>query len=195
MNIGLFFGSFNPIHLGHLIIAESVLNETDLDKVWLIVSPQNPLKDKASLAGEVDRLRMAELAVEGNTRIRASNIEFRLPKPSYTIDTLTHLADLYREHHFSLIMGEDNLIQLPKWKNYQAILDHYAIFIYPRGPVGPERIPALQALHPNVKMFELPYLDISATRIRQMVKMKKSIKYLVPEPVEQYIDANGIYGN
>lgn len=191
MKVGLYFGTFNPVHVGHLIIAEAALNATDLDRMWLVVSPHNPFKDKSKLASEYDRFRMAELATEGNPRMNASNVEFLLPQPSYTIDTLTHLADKYRSYEFSLVMGQDNLQQLPKWKNYQAILDHYRVFVYPR-TVGGEAPPP-EAVHPNVKLFELPFLDISATAIRQLVKSKKSIRYMVTDSVHEYILKNGLY--
>ena len=189
MKVGLYFGSFNPIHHGHLILAQTALNETDLDYVWLVVSPQNPFKQKKNLLGEVDRLRMVELALEGNDRIQASNVEFSLPRPSYTIDTLTHLADRYRTYEFSLIMGSDNLVHLHKWKNYQSILKYYRIFVYPRHPKTPTEFDQ----HRSVKFFEAPLLNISATYIRQLVQAQKSIRYLVPDAVEQYIVHHCLY--
>lgn len=191
MKIGLFFGSFNPLHIGHLIIAESVLNETDLKEVWFMVSPQNPFKKKASLLDEYDRLRMVELAVEEHERLRASNIEFFLPKPSYTIDTLTHLTDRYPKHEFCLIMGEDNLQHLHKWKNYEAILEHYPIYAYPRQGSDGEKFEQ----HPQVTPFEMPLLDISATRIRKMLKEGKSVRFLVHDKVRDYIEAGNLYAN
>jgi nicotinate-nucleotide adenylyltransferase len=193
MKVGLYFGTFNPVHVGHLIIAEGVINASDLDRVWMVVSPHNPLKDKNALASEYDRFRMAELALEGNPRVSASNVEFLLPQPSYTIDTLTHLRDKYRSYEFSLIMGEDNLVQLPKWKNYKAILDNYCVYVYPR-PGKPNEKSELSA-HPNVSSFDFPRLDISATAIRQLVKAKKSIRYLVTDKVNDYIEKTGLYVN
>ena len=127
MYIGLFFGSFNPVHVGHMIIAQHLLNETDLDQVWMVVSPHNPLKNKTSLARDYDSLHLVRLAAEGNPKIQVSNIEFHLPKPSYTIDTLTHLKEKYPEHKFALIMGGDNLISLPKWKNYELLMEKFKI--------------------------------------------------------------------
>ncbi|MFN8398108.1 MAG: nicotinate (nicotinamide) nucleotide adenylyltransferase, partial [Bacteroidia bacterium] len=132
MKVGLFFGSFNPVHVGHLIIAESALNETELDQVWMLVSPQNPLKAKANLIGEYDRYRMVELALGNNQKILPSNFEFTLPKPSYTVDTLKRLKEVYPSYSFSLIMGEDNLDHLHKWKDYETILHGYPIWVYPR---------------------------------------------------------------
>ncbi|MDX1909107.1 MAG: nicotinate (nicotinamide) nucleotide adenylyltransferase [Bacteroidia bacterium] len=189
MKIGLFFGSFNPIHIGHQIIAQTVLNETALDYVWLIVSPHNPLKEKRNLIGEYDRLKMAELAFEGNDRILASNVEFTLPRPSYTIDTLTHLADKYRSYEFSLIMGQDNLLYLDRWKKYEVILKYYPLYVYPRSGQGATPFDT----HPAVHTFEAPLLDISATRIRQLVQEQKSIRYLVSEPVRTYIEQSALF--
>ncbi|WNJ16207.1 nicotinate (nicotinamide) nucleotide adenylyltransferase [Pontibacter sp. G13] len=183
MNVGLYFGSFNPIHTGHLILAQSAINSTELDQVWFVVSPQNPLKQKKNLIPEYDRLRMVEMAIEGNDRLLASNVEFSLPKPSYTIDTLTHLRDKYRSYQFSIIMGQDNLQYLHKWKNYEALLKHYLLFVYPRVECPPTEFDD----HPHVKMFEAPLLNISATYIREQVKSGKSIRYMVPQDVEDYI--------
>lgn len=191
MHIGLFFGSFNPLHVGHLIIAQAAVNETALDKVWMVVSPQNPFKKKASLLGEYDRFRMVELAVEANPQIDASNVEFMLPKPSYTIDTLTHLKEKYPSYTFSLIMGEDNLVHLHKWKNFEALLKYYQIFCYPR--LGSEG--GFFEKYPQVTRFEMPYLDISATRIRKMIKAGKSVRYMVPEPAFDYLERNRLYAD
>jgi nicotinate-nucleotide adenylyltransferase len=185
MHIGLFFGSFNPVHVGHLIIAEAALNHTGIDRLWMIVSPQNPFKKKANLLSEYNRLRMAELGIGDNIRMQASNIEFHLPKPSYTIDTLTYLRDKYPDYTFSLIMGQDNLLYFHKWKNYEAILKYYKVFVYPRGNDTPET--ELDD-HPNVSFFKAPLLDISATYIRETIRSDKSIRYLVPEAVREYLE-------
>lgn len=190
MKVGLFFGSFNPIHQGHLIIAESALDAAKLDRVWFVVSPQNPFKEKKNLLSEYDRLRLVEMAIEGNHRLFASNVEFKLPQPSFTIDTLTYLFDNYRSYQFSLIMGEDNLLQIKKWKNAEAILNNYKIYVYPR--TGSEVDSALKT-HANVHYFEAPLLDISATLIRKRLKDKQSIKYLMPENVEEFILKKGLY--
>ncbi len=190
MKIGLFFGSFNPIHQGHLIIAESALDAAKLDRIWFVVSPQNPFKEKKNLLSEYDRLRLVEMAIEGNHRLFASNVEFKLPQPSFTIDTLTYLFDNYRSYQFSLIMGEDNLLQIKKWKNADAILNNYNIYVYPRTGSGVDS--ELKA-HENVHYFEAPLLDISATLIRKRLKDKQSIKYLMPEKVEDFILKKGLY--
>ncbi len=189
LQIGLYFGSFNPVHNGHLILAQTALNETKLDYVWLVVSPQNPFKQKKNLLSEYDRLRMVELAIEDNINIQASNVEFNLPRPSYTIDTLTHLADKYRSYHFSLIMGKDNLQHIHKWKNYEAIINHYQLYVYPRENAQKSELDN----HPRVKIFDAPYLNISSTYIRNTVKNGKSIQYMVPESVRQYILDSGFF--
>lgn len=132
MKIGLFFGSFNPIHVGHLIIANHFLNETDLDKIWMVVSPQNPLKSEHSLLNEYHRLHLVQLATENDNRIKASDVEFSLPRPSYTCDTLIHLQEKYPEHHFVVIMGSDSFQNIHRWKNYTFITNHYPIYIYDR---------------------------------------------------------------
>lgn len=190
MKVGLFFGSFNPIHMGHLIIAETALDEAKLDRVWFVVSPQNPFKDKKSLLHEQDRIRMVEMAIGDNYRLLASNVEFLMPQPSYTIDTLTYLSEKYKSYTFSLIMGADNLQFLHKWKNYEAILNYYKIHVYPR----PESvIPPQYENHPSIALFQAPLLDISATYIRQRIKDNKSIHYLLPESVEQFIKKKQLY--
>lgn len=189
MNIGLYFGSFNPIHIGHLILAQTALNETPLDYIWFVVSPQNPFKQKKNLLTEYDRLRMVELAVEGNDRLLASNVEFSLPKPSYTIDTLTHLRDRYRNYQFSLIMGQDNLQYFHKWKKFETILSYYPIYVYPRGLETTSQFDD----HPQVRTFAAPLLNISATYVRETIKDGKSVRYMLPEPVYDYISQKGIY--
>lgn len=190
MQIGLFFGSFNPIHTGHLIIAQHLAEHTDLDQVWLVVSPQNPLKDKASLAKDQDRLHLVQLAIEYHPKLRVSNIEFGLPKPSYTVNTLAHLKEKFPQHEFSIIMGGDNLAHFHKWKNYKFILEHYKIYVYKRG--GDELNLEL-ATHPNIVFCEAPLLGISSTYIRNLIQKKKSIRYLVPDEVWKYIESGGLY--
>ena len=189
MKIGLFFGSFNPIHVGHLIIANYMATQTDLEKIWLIVSPQNPLKPKNTLAKDRDRLNMTRIATESNPLLKVSDIEFHLPKPSYTIDTLTYLSEKYPEHQFALIMGGDNLATLHKWKNYETILNTYQIYIYnrPNIDLGP------LAQHTHVHLFNAPLMDISATYIRQCLKEKKSTQYLLSDPVIDYLQGTKIY--
>lgn len=187
MKIGLYFGSFNPIHIGHLIIADTLQDQTDLDQVWFVVSPQNPLKKRQSLIHEFDRLKMVELAIHDNFHFRASDVEFAMPKPSYTIDTLAYLTDQYPQHQFCLFLGSDNLSQLKRWKNYQTILDNYEIFVYPR----PGESTTFE--HPNIKLIDAPLLDISATFIRKSILAGKSVKYLLPESVVDYIRDKKLY--
>jgi nicotinate-nucleotide adenylyltransferase len=189
MKIGLFFGSFNPIHVGHLVIANFMATQTDLQQVWLVVSPQNPLKLKNTLARDRDRLNMVQAAIEGNPKLRASNIEFNMPKPSYTIDTLTYLSEKYPQHEFSLIMGGDNIATLHKWKNYELILRGYDIYVYRR----PNYDLGDLATHQRVKIFEAPLMDISATYIRNCITSGKSVQYLLSEPVLKYIEEAKIY--
>jgi nicotinate-nucleotide adenylyltransferase len=189
MKIGLFFGSFNPIHVGHLIIANFMATQTDLDKVWLVVSPQNPLKPKKTLARDHDRLHLVRLGIGDNPKIVASNVEFDLPKPSYTVDTLAFLKEKYPDREFALIMGGDNLATLHLWKNYEQILANYDIYIYKRpafdlGELG---------THPRVRTFEAPMLDISATYIRECLKARKSVRYLVPDAVWEYLETSKMY--
>lgn len=187
MKIGLYFGSFNPIHMGHLIIANTLYDRTDLEEVWFVVSPQNPLKKRQSLVHEFDRLKMVELAIADHYHFRASDVEFRMPKPSYTIDTLTYLSEQYPQHEFCIFLGSDNISQLTKWKNYQQILDHYKIFVYPR-PGEPVMVE-----HPAITLIEAPLLDISATFIRKSIQEGYSVKYLLPEGVEDHIQDKKLY--
>lgn len=187
--IGLFFGSFNPVHVGHMIIAEFMAQNADIDKVWMVVSPQNPHKKKNSLAKDYDRLHLVKTAIGDNLKIVASDIEFGLPQPSYTIDTLTYLKEKYPDKTFSLIMGGDNLATLHKWKNYELILKHHDILVYKR----PEYELGELQNHPKVKMFEAPMLSISASYIRKQLKEKKSIRYLVFDSVLEAIENGNIY--
>jgi nicotinate-nucleotide adenylyltransferase len=188
MNIGLYFGSFNPIHHGHLIIANHILNNAGLDQVWFIVSPQNPLKPAAGLLNEYHRLFLVQLSVENEPGLKASDIEFRLPKPSYTVDTLAYLQEKYPQHQFSVIMGSDSFQNLARWKNYEHILQHYPIYVYKRPgfEVGNQTIG-------KVVVVDAPLLEISATHIRKAIKDGKSIRYLVPEKVLEEIERNGYY--
>ena len=187
MKIGLYFGSFNPIHVGHLIIASHIVNNCDLDQVWLVVSPQNPLKP-ASLLNEYHRLHLVQIATESNSKLKASNIEFSLPKPSYTIDTLTYLDEKYPQHRFSVIMGSDSYQNLYNWKNYEQILKRYPIIIYQR----PGYVVHDKQLG-NILIADAPLLDISASFIRKNIKDGKSIEYIVTEKVRQEIENNSYY--
>ena len=188
MKIGLYFGSFNPIHTGHCIIANHMATNTPLQQVWLVVSPQNPFKPAAGLLNEYHRLHLVQKATEGVDGLRASDIEFHLPRPSYTIDTLTYLEEKFPQHQFSIIMGSDGIQNLHKWKNAETLVKNFDFFVYPRPgfpiePILPARIHPVQA----------PLLDISATAIRQLVRKGKDIRFLVPEPVRLEIDKNGYY--
>ncbi len=189
MDIGLFFGSFNPIHTGHMIIANLVKETTDVNEVWFIVSPQNPFKKNKNLLHEFDRLDMVRAAIADDYQFRAEDVEFSLPRPSYTIDTLTILQEKHPGKNFHLIIGEDNLASFPKWKNSDQILEHFHLIVYPRkGSKSSDLVS-----HNKVEMIEAPEVDISATLIRKLIKQNKSIKYLVPDPVVGLIRSKGYY--
>jgi len=190
MQVGLYFGSFNPIHHGHLIIANYLLESTDLDQIWFVVSPQNPLKPSASLLNEYHRLFLVQAAIEGENRLKASDIEFKLPKPSYTVDTLAYLFEKYPSYQFSIIMGSDSFQNLPKWKNYSWLLQHFPVYVYKR-PTH-EVLPSFPEAK-KIIVLEAPLLPISATHIRKNVKEGRSIRYLVPEAVREEIERNGYY--
>ena len=196
--IGLFFGSFNPIHIGHLIIANIMAENTDLHKVWFVVSPQNPLKPSKGLLHEFDRYDMVKAAIADHYKLEVSDVEFHLPKPSYTIHTLAHLTEKFPDKEFKVIIGEDNLENFAKWKNHEQILDQFGLYVYPRlnGLVGQARPTVTNSdlkRHAHVQMIEAPLLDISATYIRNCIKNNKSIRYLVPEAVEQMIRVKLFY--
>ncbi len=188
MKIGLYFGSFNPVHNGHLIIATHIVNSTDIQQVWFVVSPQNPLKKNSTLLNEYHRLHLVQIAIEGENKLRASNIEFHLPKPSYTIDTLTHLQEKYPEHEFFVIMGSDSYTNIHKWKNHAALLKNYHLFIYQRPGFEVTKNEAA-----NVTILDAPLLEISSTRIRELLKKNLSIRYLVPDIVKEEIERNHYY--
>ncbi len=189
MTIGLFFGSFNPIHYGHLMVLRYWLNETPLDAIWLIVSPCNPHKSPTDLASAEDRLHMARLATAGEERLHPSDVEFSLPRPSYTIDTLRYLHQAYPTCQWRLLMGTDTFTSLPTWKESQTLLSEYTFWLYPRGDDRP------YPLSDNITLFaQAPRIDLSATRVRTYLKYQKSIRFLVPEAVETYIYMRGLYG-
>jgi nicotinate-nucleotide adenylyltransferase len=185
--IGLFFGSFNPVHNGHLMLANYIVEYTDLDSVWFVVSPQNPFKDKESLLQDRHRFDMLEMAVGNDSRFEVCDIEFNMPKPSYTIDTLTRLSELYPETEFHLICGMDNLVNFKKWKNAQEILDNYHLLVYPRkGYEGGDLIN-----HKSVRIIDAPEIEISSTFIRNAVAENKDVRYFMPEKSYNYmIDMN-----
>ena len=187
--IGLFFGSFNPIHVGHLIIANTMLQNSDLREVWFVVSPQNPLKERKTLLADQQRLEMVRLALHDNYRLRACDAEFHLPKPSYTVLTLAHLGEQYRDKEFCLIMGSDNLATFDRWRNWEYILDHYQLYVYPRPGSSDCRL----ASHPHVTLVDVPMMDISSTYIREQIRQGHDVRYLLTEPVWQYLTEMHFY--
>jgi nicotinate-nucleotide adenylyltransferase len=188
MKIGLYFGSFNPVHVAHLIIANHILNETDIQKIWFVVSPQNPFKTESNLLNEYHRLHLVRLATEDDNRIKASDIEFGLPRPSYTINTLTYLAEKYPEHEFVMIMGSDSFQNLHKWKNVELLVRDYPVFVYLRP--GFEVINQVKA---TIHIINAPLLQLSATKIRKFIREGKSIRYMVPDKVLEEIEKGGYY--
>ncbi|MFC2106846.1 nicotinate (nicotinamide) nucleotide adenylyltransferase [Bacteroidota bacterium] len=188
-HIGLYFGSFNPIHIGHLIIGQYMNEFTDLDEVWFVVSPHNPLKDKKTLLPDLNRLYMVNVAVEDDSKLRSCNIEFHMPKPSYTIDTLAYLGEKYPDYSFILIGGTDILPSFHKWKNYQQLLSNYKIYIYNRPGYNTGEFQS----HPNISFFEAPQMEISASFIRNAIKEGKDVSYMLPSKVWKYIDEMNFY--
>ncbi len=187
--VGLFFGSFNPIHNGHLMLAKYILNETELNAIWFVISPQNPLKDKASLLAESHRLQLVRIAVEDERNFKAIDIEFKLPKPSYTINTLLHLSEKYPDMNFVLMMGADNINTITKWKNYEAILNGYEVYVYPRM----NEAKGNTITHPNIKHIEAPVIEISSTMIRTAIKNKKDTRFFFPDKVYEYVKEMHFY--
>lgn len=186
---GLFFGSFNPVHTGHLIIASHMANFIDLDEVWLVISPQNPLKEKKGLANMYDRLEMARLATEPADRITVSDIEFKLHQPSYTIDTLTYLHEKFPAREFVLIMGADNLASFKKWKNYEVLLKNYQLYVYPRPGIVLDE----WKNYSSIIFTDTPQMEISSTFIRKALKENKNVQFLVPDAVIAFMDSKNMY--
>lgn len=189
MHIGLFFGSFNPVHIGHMALANYMLVFTDMQQVWFVVSPHNPLKNKNQLLDQNHRLMLVNTAIDDYPKMRSSNIEFGLTQPSYTINTLVHLQEKYPAHTFSLIMGQDNLQSFHKWKNYEEILKSFHIYVYPR----PQTAKSAFDTHPHVHLTEAPMMDISATFIRNAIRDKKDIRFFLPAKVWEEIDTMNFY--
>lgn len=188
MKIGLYFGSFNPVHIAHLVIANQILNDTDIEKIWFVVSPHNPLKEAKTLLNEYHRLHLVQTAIQEDSRMKASDIEFALPKPSYTTFTLAYLKEKHPEHQFCLIMGGDSFQNLHKWKNYEVIVSDYDVYVYNR--------PGFEinnSINARLHIVNAPLLQLSATQIRQYIKDGKSIRYLVPENVREEIEKGGYY--
>ena len=188
MKIGLYFGSFNPIHVGHLVIANHIANNTSLDQIWFVVSPQNPLKGAGSLLNKFHRKYLIDIAIDGEKKLKSSTIEFSLPIPSFTVDTLTYLREKYPDHLFSVIMGSDSLKNITKWKNYEQIVNNYEILVYERPGFKTEN-----NFGKNIIMLNAPLLDISSSKIREMIKTGKSIKFLLPDVVKEEIEKNHYY--
>jgi nicotinate-nucleotide adenylyltransferase len=190
VQIGLYFGSFNPIHNGHLIIANHIVEYGGVEKVWFVVSPQNPLKESKSLLNEYDRLHLVKLAIADNDYFHASDIEFRLPRPSFTIDTLTYLKEQFPQHEFKVVMGSDSFQNIGKWKNYELLLQEHELLVYQR----PGFTVPIEDLHKyRIRLLEAPLLEISATYLRTQIKNKKSIRYLTTDAVADYILENRYY--
>ncbi len=191
MKIGLYFGTFNPIHIGHLIIANQLAEQSDLDQIWLVVTPQSPFKKKQSLLDNYQRLEMVFRATEDYDKLQPSDIEFSLPQPNYTVNTLAHLQEKYPHHEFSLIMGEDNLKSFHKWKNYQIILDNHDIYVYPRISEG--KIETQFDGHKHIHQVHAPIIELSSTFIRKSIKNGINVKPMLPQSVWQYIDEMNFY--
>ena len=191
MKIGLYFGTFNPIHVGHLIIANHMAEHSDLDQVWMVVTPHNPHKQKNTLLDDYQRLHMVQLATEDYPKIKTSDIEFKLPQPNYTVTTLAHLGEKYPQFEFSLIMGEDNLNSLHKWKNHDVILKNHDVYVYPR--ISTIEIEEQFINHPKIHQVSAPIIELSSTFIRESIKRGKNAKPMLPHKVWEYLDHNLFY--
>jgi nicotinate-nucleotide adenylyltransferase len=189
--IGLYFGTFNPIHVGHLIIANHLVENSDLDEIWMVVTPHNPFKNKSSLLQNHHRFELVYKATEDYPKIKPSDIEFNLPQPNYTVHTLAHISDVFPDNDFSLIMGEDNLKSFHKWKNFETILEHHNIYVYPR--ISDGKIETRFNNHPKIKTVKAPIVEISSTMIRNGIKNKKNIQPLLTKEVWKYIDEMNFY--
>jgi nicotinate-nucleotide adenylyltransferase len=189
LKIALFFGSFNPIHNGHLAIAEYITEYSDVDELWFVVSPQNPLKERHNLLDDHHRLEMVYKAIDDDPRFRVSDIEFYMPKPSYTVDTLTYLSDKYPNYEFNIIMGADNLKSFKKWKNWEIIVQNYKRLVYPRHGVSEDEVKE----HDNIEIINAPKMEISSSFIRKAIKEDKKVRFFMPRQVFDYIDDMRFY--
>ncbi|HPE74548.1 MAG TPA: nicotinate (nicotinamide) nucleotide adenylyltransferase [Draconibacterium sp.] len=190
LKIGLYFGSYNPIHIGHLAIANYLVEYTGIDQLWFVVSPQNPFKKKENLLADYHRLELVNRAIENDNRFRASNIEFNLPKPSYTIDTLTYLQERHPDYNFSILMGSDNLESFYKWKNSEIIIENYGIIVYPRPGFDLTKVPE----HKNISVVpNAPLMEISSSFIRNAIKEGKDVRHFMPEKAWIYLDEMNFY--
>ncbi len=190
---GLYFGTFNPIHIGHLIIANHMVEFSDMDEIWLVVTPHNPFKKKSSLLDDQRRLEMVYLATEDYPKIFPSKIEFGLPQPNYTVNTLAVLEEKYPKREFSLVMGEDNLKSFHKWKNNEVILDRHELFVYPRISVPEKSVDSSLIQHPKIHLIDAPIIEISASAIRKAIKAGKNVRPLLPSGVWEFIDGGKHY--
>ncbi|NOR86152.1 MAG: nicotinate-nucleotide adenylyltransferase [Bacteroidales bacterium] len=186
--IGLYFGSFNPIHIGHMAIANYMLEFTDLDRIWFVISPHNPLKEKKSLLADYHRLEMVHLALDDEYSMRAIDIEFKMPQPSYTIDTLTYLKEKYPTNSFVVLMGGDSLESLHKWKNYKSLIEQFQIYVYARPNSDGQK-----NIHPNIEIFQAPQMEISASFIRKAIQSGKNLRYFLPAKVWDYVQKMHFY--
>ena len=191
MKIGLYFGSFNPIHIGHLVIANHLAEYSDLDQVWLVVTPHNPFKKKSSLLDNYQRLEMVYRATKDYTKLKPSDIEFNLPQPNYTVNTLAYLQEKHADHEFALIMGEDNLKNFHKWKNYEVILENHDIYVYPR--ISENKTESQSTEHKKIHPVNAPIMQLSSTFIRNAIKEGKNVKPMLPEFVWEYLDEMNFY--
>jgi len=191
-NIGLYFGTFNPIHVGHLAIANHMVEFSDLDEIWMVVTPHNPFKKKSTLLDDNHRLQLVQIATEDYPKLKASNIEFKLPQPNYTVNTLVVISEKYPDYQFNIIMGEDNLASFHKWKNYEVILENHAIYVYPR--IYKDRVSKTQFdTHAKIHKVAAPIMEISSTFIRKGISDQKNMQALLPCKVWQYIDEMNFY--
>jgi len=191
MKIGLYFGSFNPIHVGHLIIANHLAEHSDLQQIWLVVTPHNPLKDKKSLLKDQQRLHLVRLAVENYPKLKASDVEFKLSQPNYTVNTLAYLQEKFPNYEFALVMGEDNLKSFHKWKNFEVIKENHEIYVYPR--ISSEVSENQIKIDAQIHIINAPIVEITSTAIREGIKFKKNVRPLLPEKVWEYMEHNNLY--
>ena len=191
MKVGLYFGTFNPIHVGHVIIANHLVEYSDLDEVWMVVTPHNPLKKKSSLLANHHRFELVYQALEKYSKIKPSDIEFKLSQPSYTVNTLAHINEKYPQHEFHLIMGEDNLKSFHKWKNYELILENHHIYVYPR--ISKDRVETQFDGHKNIHVIDAPIMELSSTFIRKSIKAGKNVQPMLPQHVWEYLDEMNFY--
>lgn len=194
MKVGLYFGTFNPIHIGHLIIANHLAENSDLEQIWLVVTPHNPLKKKSTLLDDYHRLEMVHLATRDYPKLKPSDIEFKLPQPNYTVNTLAHLQEKFPQNEFALIMGEDNLNSLQKWKNFEVILQNHEVYVYPRITAEPQpMLSFLEIFKAKIHTIDAPIVEISSTFIRNAIKEKKNVNPMLPEKVADFIEHNLFY--